>query len=112
VQRPLQSHSRRSTLSVLPRIIGPCSWMALGSVTMRLSLHQSRISCLTFCVRSALQLCWSEVRDRIRAAACDVTSRNFSVTRIEGFLRRKPVVVRTTPAGVVLPTGLGAGSRP
>jgi hypothetical protein len=85
---------------------------ARGIATMCLSLYQSRISCLTFCVRSALQFCCSEVRDRIRPAACDVTSRSFGVTRIEGFSRRKPVVVRTTPAGAVLPTSLGAGSRP
>jgi hypothetical protein len=40
-----------------------------------------------------------------------ISSCNCRLMGIEGFSRRKPVVVRTTPAGVVRPTRSGAGSR-
>jgi hypothetical protein len=58
---------------------------ALGSVAMRLGGYQSRSSRVTFCVRSALQLRCSEVRDRITSLNAVLHQRISGVTCIEGF---------------------------
>ena len=85
MHRPLQSHSRRSVMSVLPRIIRLLQLDALGSVTTCLGRYQSHSSRLTLCVRSALQLRCSEVRDRITSLNATLHPRTSGVTRIEGF---------------------------
>jgi len=49
----------------------------------------------------------SDLRWRVTPLCASVYRRSLSLTPIEGFSRRKPVVVRTAPAGAVRPTRSG-----
>ena len=80
---------------------------ARGSTVTELSRYQVRSSRRNIQRAIALQLRCSGAAQSYPVLNAVGSSRGAEVTGIEGFSRRKPVVVRTTPAGAVLPTSLG-----
>jgi hypothetical protein len=66
---------------------------------------------VTFCVRSRCTSTALTLRCRITSLSDAISSCNCRLMGIEGFSRHKPVVVRTTPSALSVPTRSGAGSQ-